>query len=318
MRQEGLANLLQDEIETLLAPLSVVAGLSDLVKEPLRKVRQEPVNGILKGRKWSLLPLIICEAISGQFEHAIPAAAGLELLKGSAEVFDDIEDADFTESLSSKYGVALATNVASTLLILAERAFTKLSDRGVNNDIVVSILDIVNSYYTTACIGQHLDLSITPEEAALEEVYFKVTAMKAVSAVECACHIGALLAEANQKSIDLFITFGHNLGMASQIANDILGVTRMNDIAKGKITLPVIYALAQTEGKTHHLLEKVFCKHSSELTPSTDQIKDLLFSTGAIQYATIKMEYYKQQAIDNITEIGHYGVKVDQLKSLLA
>ena len=181
-------------------------------------------------------------------------------MKAAAEVFDDIEDADSDESLSAKYGNPLAINAASTLLILAESAFTRLKSRGIDSDIVVSLIDTVNSYYTTACIGQHLDLSLTPEEAASEDVYLRVIGMKSASAVECACYTGALLAKANQELIQSFTIFGHNLGMASQIANDIKGVTRLSDIKKRKITLPAIYGLAQTDGETHNLLEMVFYK----------------------------------------------------------
>ena len=120
----------------------------------------------------------------------------------------------------------------------------------------------MNSYYTTTCTGQHLDLSLTPEEAASEDVYLRVIGMKSASAVECACYTGALLAGANQELIKSFTIFGHNLGMASQIANDIKGITRMSDIKKPRITLPAIYALAQTDSETHNLLEMVFCKRN--------------------------------------------------------
>jgi len=317
MWREGLAKLLREEIEALLALLSNTAGLYDMVKEPLSKVRGDSVSDTAQGRAWFFLPLMVCEAICGRYEHALPAAAGLALLKAAAEVFDDIEDADSTESLSSRYGPAQAINAGSALLILAERAFTRLNDRGVDSHIVVRVIDVVNSYYTTACAGQHLDLSLIPAEAVSEDVYLKVIAMKSASAVACACYTGALLAKANQELIDLFTMFGHNLGMASQIANDIKGVTQLTDIVKRKITLPAIYALAQTDGETHSLLDTVFCKRASEFAPVPAQIRELLFRSGAIQYATIKMELYQQQALDNLIEAERDGVKVDQLKPLL-
>ena len=317
MLREGLSKLLMAEIETLVAPLSDVSGFYDLVKEPLSEVRQSLVADTTHGHAWSLLPLIVSDAICGRWEHALPAGAGLELLKAAAEVFDDIEDADSDESLSAKYGNALANNAACALLILAERAFTRLKSRGIDSDIVVSLIDMVNSYYTTACTGQHLDLSLTPEEAASEDVYLRVIGMKSASAVECACYTGALLAGANQELIKSFTIFGHNLGMASQIANDIKGITHMSDIKKPRITLPAIYALAQTDSETHNLLEMVFCKRNIGFVYAPGQIRDLLFSTGAIQYATIKMELYKQLATDTLIGLEHVGIKVAQLQQFL-
>jgi len=43
----------------------------------------------------------------------LPATAALQLLRSAADVFDDIEDADNTESVPAKYGIALAANTAS-------------------------------------------------------------------------------------------------------------------------------------------------------------------------------------------------------------
>ena len=317
MLQVDLNKLLQNEIETLLAPLSGYARFYDLVRESLAKVRRESDVNTVDGRAWSFLPLFVCDAICGHYEQALPASAGLELLKTAAEVFDDIEDADSTESLSAKYGTPLAINTASALIILAEKAFTRLKNRDVDSAIVLSLIDTVNSYYTTACTGQHLDLSLTPEEAVSEDVYFRVIAMKSAFVVECACHTGALLARANQETIQSFIGFGHYLGMASQIANDIKGVTSFRDIRKRKITLPAIYALAQTGGKTHLQLERFFINPTTESVSTPRQIVNSLFSTGAIQYATIKMELYHQQAIDILIRLEEMGIKIKQLQQFL-
>jgi octaprenyl-diphosphate synthase len=177
-------------------------------------------------------------------------------------------------------------------------------------------MDAVNSFYTTTCAGQHLDLSLTSDIAVSEDIYLRVACMKSASTVECACHIGALLAAANQELVDKFALFGHNLGMASQIANDIRGITHGNDIVKHKITLPVIYALAQTGGEAHNQLEFAFYK-PYESVPDPTQIKDLLFCSGAIHYTTIKMEYYKQRALDILIEVEKAGTSAERLKLFL-
>ena len=140
--------------------------------------------------------------------------------------------------------------------------------------------------------------------------------MKSASQVQCACHVGALLANANQELVDIFTKYGHNLGMASQITNDIQGITRGSDIAKRKITLPVVYALTQTEGESRHQLELIFGKQSEPVWNPT-QIRDLLFRTGAIHYATVKMELYKQRALDILAEAERAGVSVERLKLFL-
>lgn len=316
MWQERQAEFLRDEIEALIVPLSDVAGLYDRLREPLSKDRRGLATGIGHDYPWALIPMIVCEAISGHYEQAVPVAAALQLFIAAAEVLDDIEDADSSESLSARCGPAVAINVATTLLILAEKAITRLRGRGVNDDTIIRIMDAINSYYTTACAGQHLDLSLTPEVASSEAMYLRVASMKSASQTACACHTGALLATPDRSLIDTFSGFGHNLGMASQITNDIQGVTQGSDILKRKMTLPAIYALAQTDGETHHQLELAFNKPSAS-TLDNAQIKDLIFGSGGVHYATVRMEFYKQQALDILSAVEGEGISVERLRLFL-
>ena len=314
--QERWSNLVRGEIETLLAPLSDLVGFSDLVREALTKGRSVLSAATIDVRQWALLPVMVCESIGGHYKQAIPVAAAIQLFMAAGEVFDDIEDADSSESLLTRHGSAVATNVATTLLILAERVITRLKGRGVADCNIVRVMDAVNSFYTIACAGQHLDLTLTPEIAVSEDTYLRVAGMKSASTTECACHIGALLATGNQELIDKFTLFGRNLGMASQIANDIQGITLGSDIVKRKITLPVIYALVQTEGDTLNQLEFAFVE-PSESTPDLKQIRAMLFGSGAIHHATIKMEIYKQLAMDALSEAEDIGATVERLKLFL-
>ena len=188
---------------------------------------------------------MVCEAVSGDYEIALPAAASIQLLMVAGDVFDDVEDADSDESLSARCGPAVAVNAATALLILAEKGILRLKEKGLGGDVILNIYDAVNSCYTTACCGQHMDLSPVSSDAVSEDDYLKMTSMKSASQIECASRVGAILATENQELIEDFTQFGQNLGMASQISNDILGIKNGKDILKKKMTLPVIYALAQ-------------------------------------------------------------------------
>jgi geranylgeranyl pyrophosphate synthase len=316
MWQEIQAKLLKDEIEELLVPLSDIDDLYNLVKESLTQSRRGLAANITHDRPWPLLPLIVCEAICGYYKQAIPIAAALQLLMAAGDVFDDIEDADSSESLSARYGSAVATNVATTLLILAERAITLLKEKGVADYAIVRIMNSVNSFYTTTCTGQHLDLSFGSDIAISEDTYLKIISMKSASQVKCACHVGALLATDNQELIDLFTMFGHNLGMAAQITNDIQGVIHGSDITKHNITLPVIYALTQANDEVRNQLELTFGS-PSELVPDPAQIRNLLFSIGAMHYATIKLEFYRQRAHDILSKIKGARNIMERLKLFL-
>ena len=124
--QKKQDDLVRNEIEVLLASLSDVTGFCDIVREPLAGFKRRIESKTIYYKPWYLLPLVVCESISGHYERAIPASAALQLFMAAGEVFDDIEDADASGSLPVRYGSAIATNVATALLILAEGAIARL------------------------------------------------------------------------------------------------------------------------------------------------------------------------------------------------
>jgi geranylgeranyl pyrophosphate synthase len=314
--QRNQATLVSNEIEALLDPLSHMADLRNLIRESLAGITRKTAGENSRYKPWYLLPLVVCESISGAYEFAVPASASILLFMAAAEVFDDIEDADLPQALSAKYGSAIATNLGTTLLILAEKALVRLKERGVTDQIIVQIMDAVNSLYLNACGGQHLDLSLACDTTMSEDTYLRIASTKSASTIECACHIGALAAIADRELVDSYVLFGRNLGMASQIANDIQGIIDTRDIANKKVTLPVIYALAHAEDKPRHQLELAFSK-LGDPTLGIAKARELLFTNGAMFYTTVMMEHYKQCALDALVKIGEAGFDMERLKSFL-
>jgi geranylgeranyl pyrophosphate synthase len=311
MWRKRLLDQLKGEIEEVISDLSDEKGLPQLVREPLSQTRRGLAPGIESDRPWPLLPLLVSEAVSNESDRALPVAAAMQFFLGAADVFDDIEDADSPDSLYTRYGLAVATSIASTLLILGELSLSRLAYRGFNANNVVHTMESVNSFYVMACAGQYLDLNEKMSQS--EEMYLKIINMKTASQVKCACYLGAFLAGAKQQLIDNFSLFGYNLGMASQIGNDIQGIVKGTDIIKRKVTLPIIYALSLPDKAICNQLRQVFQKKD---TPVHDfeSIKKLLLHTGAIHYATLRMDIYKLKALDVLGEIKTAGVNIDKLK----
>jgi len=316
MWQGRQSRLLTDEVESAAALLSEPIALLGMVRECIRPAKLG-VGGNTQGKPWALLPMIVCEAISGEPERVLPAAASLVLLRAAADAFDDIEDDDSAQSLAAKYGVALATNVATTLVILAERALGRLKDRGVKDGTIVRVVDAVNSYYTTACAGQHLDISHPAGQFMTEEEYLSISAMKSATSIVCACHVGALLGGADEELIDTFARFGYNLGIASQIANDIEGITKGRDIAKRKMTLPIIYAFNQADARDRRRLRRVFAERSRDVADPAE-VQQTVFACGGMHYASVTMELYRQKAIDVLLELERGGTRIDRLRPFAA
>ena len=228
MLHKDAARALSEEIGTLLSPLCGVVGLYELTREAMMLARPGPSSG--KSDSWSMLPFLVCEALSGDWKKIVPAAVAIEFFKAAAEVFDDAEDADAPASLASKYGISTAINVATTLLILGEKAFARLRETGVAESEIVYILDVFNSYFLTACAGQYFDLAAGPGAVSSEEMYLGAMEMKSGAPLECVCWLGATLAGASRSVIGLFSKFGLSLGIAVQIANDIHGILAASDL----------------------------------------------------------------------------------------
>jgi len=314
MLQKKQAQLLRDEIEEVLTDLSGSPGFQVMVREPLTKPRRGLNYEAGQECPWSLLPVLVADAICGYGERALPVAASLQVILAAGDVFDDIEDADSPDSICAIHGVAVATSVASTLLVLGERCLTRLVFAGADTGKIVHVIDTVNSFYTKACTGQYLDL--TTENLLSEDTYLKIISMKSAAQFACACYAGALVAGAEQEMIDKFAAFGHNLGMASQISNDIQGITSGKDIVRSAITFPVIYALNVQDTN----ISNVFTRFYHDKASSIDNIqlmKDMFFHAGAIHYSTVKMEVYKQMATDILLDVKKAGLDVDRLKAFL-
>ncbi len=265
---------------------------------------------------WPLLPLVVCESVSRHFERALPAAAALSLFRASAEIFDDVEDADSSTSLSAQYGPAVAVNIATGLLVLAEKALTRLRDKGVKDGTTVDLIGAINTYLSFACAGQHEELSLTGPGNISEDRYLEITYKKSASFIECACNVGAVLGGADAGLVNKFSLFGRNLGMASQIANDIQGIIRGSDILKHKTTLPFIFAASQADDETQKKLGDSYNLHFNSVN-DTFQTRDLLFRCGAMYYTTVRMEMFKQQASDILAEVKNMAIETTGLNLFL-
>ncbi len=303
---------LKKELDEILAPLSNAPGLYDLVIESLSATGRGLAPHRHQEIPWPLLPLLVSQSVCGEWERALPLAASIQLLLAAGDVFDDIEDADCPHSVFAKHGLAISTNVATTLLILAERALTRSTAQGLDDGKMVRLIGELNSFFTIACVGQHLDLLYGVTSSLTEKAYLDIIEMKSASQIECSCRLGAILATPNPEIINILSVFGFNLGMAAQISNDLLGITQGKDIDKRKMSLPVIFAFTHADERSKAYLENAY-RLRMEPTVDSDHLKNILFSTGAMHYSTLKLEYYKQKAIDALAQASSLGVSINNL-----
>lgn len=314
MWQRKQEKFLREEIKAVLSNINDTGSLHRMVCESVERIGLK-VEGT-SHKPWYLLPMVICEGVCGRCDQALPVSAALCFLRTAADIFDDIEDQDYSDSLSAIYGESAAVNAATTLILLAQKAIGRSINKGVPVDTVLHLLEIINGYYIDACTGQHLDIIGFEDGILSEDEYIKIAGKKSATSVQCACHTGVVLGDVQSKLVEVLISLGYNLGMGFQIADDIEGIVHGSDIMTRKITLPVIYALTVAKGRDKSLLKQVYINHKERPIPEL-QIQNLLFRVGAIEYAVIRLEAYRQRAADILYKAEQEGFNSQRMKPYL-
>ena len=173
----------------------------------------------------------------------------------------------------------------------------------------------------TLASGEILQLSNISNEKISEDVYYQVISQKTAALFEACCAIGALSAGASPEEIEKAKQYGRNLGIIFQIRDDIfdyyeskeIGKPTGNDMAEGKLTLPVIHALNSTgDGRMMQLAYKVKAR-----TATADEIASLVAfakENGGIDYAEKRMWDFHRLATDFIRS----EVRLPELKESLS
>ena len=170
--------------------------------------------------------------------------------------------------------------------------------------------------------GEILQLSNIQNHDLSEDVYYEVIKQKTAALFEACAAMGALSANAGEEAVDAAKKFGQNLGIIFQIRDDIfdyfdssdIGKPTGNDMAEGKLTLPVIYAINSTGDEEMKSLALKVKDH----TVSKDEIARLVDFTklhGGIDYAEKRMNDFHKEALSFLDD---YVADVDIRASLSA
>ena len=241
-------------------------------------------------------------AISQVTQHS---AVGLELLHTASLVHDDVVDesgerrgqASVNATYNNKVAVLVGDYILSTALLHV--SFTG------NQGIVQELSELGR----TLAAGEILQLSNIQNQQISEDVYYQVIQQKTAALFQSCAAIGALSAGATAEDVKKAGEFGRNLGIMFQIRDDIfdyfdskeIGKPTGNDMTEGKLTLPVIYALNNTDFDSMQTL----AKKVKAGTINPDEIAVLVEFTkqqGGIEYAEQKMQDFSKLCMSYIDE----------------
>lgn len=233
------------------------------------------------------------------------AAVGLELLHTASLVHDDVVDDSLERrgqpSVNATYNNKVAVLVGDYLL---STALLHVSFTG-NQTIVQYLADLGR----TLASGEILQLSNISNQGISEDVYFKVIKQKTAALFEACCAIGTLSSGASSGDIEKAKKFGQNLGTIFQIRDDIfdyydspdIGKPTGNDMAEGKLTLPVIHVVNNC-GDSHIMTLAQKVKSHTATAGDIAFLVNYTKSHGGIEYAERYMEKIREEALAFIDE----------------
>jgi octaprenyl-diphosphate synthase len=240
------------------------------------------------------------------------SAVGLELLHTASLVHDDVVD-ESSERRGQASVNAIYNNKVSVLVgdYLLSTALLHVSLT--HNEHIVRYLSQLGR---TLANGEILQLSNIANQEISEDVYYQVIRQKTAALFAACAQIGAMSSGANSQQVEEARIFGDTLGIIFQIRDDIfdyydsgnIGKPTGNDMAEGKLTLPVIYALNTCNNSNmFELASKVKMR-----TITSDEIAvlvDFTKSNGGIEYAERRMEDYRQLALDYVSKCADDSIK---------
>jgi octaprenyl-diphosphate synthase len=238
--------------------------------------------------------------VSSVTQHA---AVGLELLHTASLVHDDVVD-ESTErrgqaSVNATYDNKVAVLVGDFILSTALLHVSKTGNQ--------RIVEYLAELGRTLAAGEILQLTNIQNQEISEEVYYQIIKNKTAALFEACASIGALSAGATDDDVERAAQFGQDLGIMFQIRDDIfdyydskeIGKPTGNDMAEGKLTLPVIYALNHSHMDSMMTLARKVKQggvNADEIAVLVEYAKQ----TGGIEYAERRMQDYREKCQEYI------------------
>ncbi len=226
----------------------------------------------------------------------INLAACIELIHNATLLHDDVID-----SSNLRRGVKTANSVwgnQSSILVgdyLFSRCFEMMVEDG-----SPEILKLLSSTSSRIAQGEVLQLEHKGEIDLLEETYFNIINMKTAALFAAAARVGACLGGKSKKEKDALESYGRNLGMAFQIADDALdyfstknvfGKEIGKDFDEGKTTLPLIIIFQRANNEERNFLKQIFKKRRRNEDDFSETL-GLINKYTAVQASFEKAEYF--------------------------
>ena len=232
------------------------------------------------------LVLLSANCFAYRKNHHIALAAIIEFIHTATLLHDDVVDASMLRrgkaTVNQRWG-----NEASVLVgdFLYSRAFQMMVE--VKS---MHVMEILANATNTIAEGEVQQLINRHDPETTEKRYLEVIHNKTAKLFEAAAQVGAVIAGQDKQTEQAMAVYGKHLGIAYQLIDDVLDYTASSeglgknigdDLAEGKPTLPLLYAMWHGSDKQTAIIKSAI-KHGG--LHDMEQISAAIEATGAIQY----------------------------------
>lgn len=249
-----------------------------------------------------ILVLLSARCFGYEGPHHLTLAAVVEFIHTATLLHDDVVD-DSHLRRGNETANAIWGNEASVLVgdYLFSRSFQLMTDVG-----DLKVMKILSDASNTIAKGEVLQLINCHDPDTTEQRYMDVISAKTAKLFSAATQLGAVLSQQPDPIETAMQHYGQHLGIAFQLIDDALdydgnaealGKNVGDDLAEGKPTLPLIYALQQGNAAQQERLQDVIIHGSLQ---DLQEVQQIIASTGAIEYTYQRAKQEAQFALDQL------------------
>jgi octaprenyl-diphosphate synthase len=278
----------------------VVVEMQRIVTDDLPIIREVSTHLLqMRGKMFRPTLALLCSAAVDRPEpRSITLAAAVELMHLATLVHDDSVDHSVLRrgrpTVNSLFSHEISVIMGDFLYTRALMALVRMGD--------LAIMKIVAEVANELTIGEMRQLGAVDALEFSEDEYYSLIRAKTASLMSGACESGALCGAPHLR--EALAHYGDRLGMAFQIADDILDYTEDQsvtgkpgglDLREHKVTLPLIAALPQLSPPERQRVDALFATEA----PDDDLIADVVevvSKAGGIDYARRRGEQFALDA----------------------
>ncbi len=282
----------------------------------------------LPARTHGVACLAACAACGGDPERAVPAAAAVELVENFSQIHDDVQagrpQRDGRDAVWWVWGPAQAINAGDGMHALARLVMLQIQGADTPAETTYKAVHMLDHASLEVCESRFEDLEAQERIDLSVDAYMKTTSSKTGALYECAMKLGALLASAEESTVEALGRCGRNAGIALQIRRDLLELWPADAASAGPSAavlnktklLPIVYAVQEANINDKRRLGDVYFKRVLD-GGDVETVRGIAERLGGRRYCQDLVREYTAKAERAAADAGMTGDSLETVKQSL-